>query len=117
MLVYVSGLLCGPLAQWLLNPDAFIAGSSSGVYSLQTAHLAHVLTNIRDMELVGLRIPMLLLVYLNDLYSIVRGPPKPPRPAFELRRSLRWRAGWSGSGASGAELGATQAFLFVTRIL
>ncbi|KAH7957495.1 rhomboid-related protein 2-like [Rhipicephalus sanguineus] len=74
MLVYVSGLLCGPLAQSLMNPDAFIAGSSSGVYSLQTAHLAHVLTNIRDMELVGLRIAMLLLVYLNDLYSIVRGP-------------------------------------------
>ncbi|XP_075743989.1 rhomboid-related protein 2-like [Rhipicephalus microplus] len=74
MLVYVSGLLCGPLAQSLLNPDAFIAGSSSGVYSLQTAHLAHVLSNIRDMELAGLRIAMLLLVYLNDLYSIVRGP-------------------------------------------
>ncbi|XP_049519852.1 protein rhomboid [Dermacentor silvarum] len=74
MLVYVGGLLCGPLAQSLLNPDAYIAGSSSGVYSLQTAHLAHILTNIRDMELVGLRISMLLLVYLNDLYSIVRGP-------------------------------------------
>nr|XP_050046461.1 rhomboid-related protein 2-like [Dermacentor andersoni] len=74
MLVYVSGLLCGPLAQSLLNPDAYIAGSSSGVYSLQTAHLAHILTNIRDMELVGLRIAMLLLVYLNDLYSILRGP-------------------------------------------
>ncbi|KAH6932284.1 hypothetical protein HPB50_004344 [Hyalomma asiaticum] len=74
MIVYVSGLMCGPLAQSLLNPDAYIAGSSSGVYSLQTAHLAHILANIRDMELVGLRIVMLLLVYLNDLYSIVRGP-------------------------------------------
>ncbi|XP_077508326.1 uncharacterized protein LOC144119627 [Amblyomma americanum] len=74
MLVYVSGLLCGPLAQSVLSPNAYIVGSSSGVYSLQTAHLAHIAANFNDMELVGLRVATLLLIYLNDLYSIIRGP-------------------------------------------
>ncbi|XP_077534408.1 protein rhomboid-like [Haemaphysalis longicornis] len=74
MLIYVSGLLCGPLAQSVFSPSAYIAGCSSGVYSLQTAHLAHIVANFRDMELVGVRVATLLVLYGNDLYWVVEGP-------------------------------------------
>ncbi|XP_064468786.1 rhomboid-related protein 2-like [Ornithodoros turicata] len=71
--IYLCGLLCGPLSQSFINPNAFIAGSSSGVYSLQTAHLANIVINFKDMEFVLLRLVILLLVYGQDLYRYLYG--------------------------------------------
>ncbi|KAG0425457.1 hypothetical protein HPB47_027380 [Ixodes persulcatus] len=74
MIVYCSGVQCGPLAQSFFNPHVYLAGSSSGVYALQTAHLAHIVTNFRDMEFVWIRLLGLLFIYGNDLYWVLTGP-------------------------------------------
>ncbi|KAM7312690.1 protein rhomboid-like [Ixodes scapularis] len=74
MIVYCSGVQCGPLAQFFFNPHVYLAGSSSGVYALQTAHLAHIVTNFRDMEFVWMRLLGLLFIYGNDLYWVLTGP-------------------------------------------
>lgn len=76
MVIYVCGILSGPLVLSLFNPLVYLAGSSSGVYALQTAHLANILVNFRDMEYVGMRACTLVGVYGNDLYMVLSGPHK-----------------------------------------
>lgn len=48
--IYISGVLAGSLNTSIFDPNAFLVGSSGGVYALLAAHLANIMLNYSKME-------------------------------------------------------------------
>lgn len=48
--IYLAGVLAGSLGTSIFDPNAYLCGSSGGVYSLLAAHVAHIMLNYSNME-------------------------------------------------------------------
>jgi rhomboid-related protein 1/2/3 len=81
--IYLSGVLAGSLNTSIFDPNAYLVGSSGGVYALLAAHLANIMLNYSNMEygiyrllailLFGEFIFNFLIKFINDIFiSIMR---------------------------------------------
>ncbi|GFO39258.1 rhomboid-like protein [Plakobranchus ocellatus] len=66
-LIYMSGILAGSLGTSVFDMDAFLVGSSGGVYALLAAHLANVLLNFSHMELGVVKLGAVLVIASADV--------------------------------------------------
>lgn len=48
--IYLSGVLAGSLNTSIFDSNAYLVGSSGGVYALLAAHLANIMLNYSNME-------------------------------------------------------------------
>ncbi|XP_005101581.2 rhomboid-related protein 3 [Aplysia californica] len=84
-LIYLAGILAGSLGTSVFDMDAFLVGSSGGVYALLAAHLANVLLNYSHMELGILKLATVFVIASSDVgfaiwtrYSQPQGESSPP---------------------------------------
>lgn len=59
--IYMSGVLAGSLGTSIFDRNAFLVGSSGGVYALLAAHLANIMLNYNNMEYGMIRLLAILL--------------------------------------------------------
>jgi len=53
--VYILGVLAGSLATSCIKPEEYLAGASAGVYALIAAHLANLILNWNEYDLIAIR--------------------------------------------------------------
>uniref|UniRef100_A0A915KLG4 Peptidase S54 rhomboid domain-containing protein n=1 Tax=Romanomermis culicivorax TaxID=13658 RepID=A0A915KLG4_ROMCU len=66
-IVYFSGILAGSMASSVVDPAAYLAGASGGVYALLSAHGAHLVVNWQEMEFANIRLLTLLVMIFTDV--------------------------------------------------
>ena len=59
--IYFAGVLAGSLGTSIFDKNAFLCGSSGGVYALLAAHLANIMLNYSNMEYGIVRLLAILL--------------------------------------------------------
>uniref|UniRef100_A0A0N5AZW2 Rhomboid protease n=1 Tax=Syphacia muris TaxID=451379 RepID=A0A0N5AZW2_9BILA len=64
--VYFSGVLAGSLLVSVVDPNAYLAGASGGVYALLAAHISDLLINWSEMEFAFVRAIFLGFVIVVD---------------------------------------------------
>jgi rhomboid-related protein 1/2/3 len=59
--IYLAGVLAGSLGTSIFDSNAYLVGSSGGVYALLAAHLANIMLNYSNMEYGIVRLLAILL--------------------------------------------------------
>lgn len=59
--IYLAGVLAGSLGTSIFDSNAYLVGSSGGVYALLAAHLANIMLNYHNMEYGIVRLFAILL--------------------------------------------------------
>lgn len=59
--IYMAGVLAGSLGTSIFDRNAFLVGSSGGVYGMLAAHLANIMLNYNNMEYGMIRLLAILL--------------------------------------------------------
>ncbi|VDD94366.1 unnamed protein product [Enterobius vermicularis] len=65
--VYIAGVLAGSLLVSVVDPSAYLAGASGGVYALLAAHISELLVNWSEMEFAAIRALILIILIGSDL--------------------------------------------------
>jgi rhomboid-related protein 1/2/3 len=65
--IYLSGVLAGSLGTSIFDSNAYLVGSSGGVYALLAAHLANIMLNYSNMEYGIYRLLAILLFASCDV--------------------------------------------------
>lgn len=79
--IYLAGVLAGSLGTSIFDSNAYLVGSSGGVYALLAAHLANIMLNFTNMEYGIVRLLAILLFASCDvgfaIYSRYESEPFP----------------------------------------
>lgn len=65
--IYLAGVLAGSLGTSIFDSNAYLVGSSGGVYALLAAHLANIMLNYSNMEYGIVRLLAILLFASCDV--------------------------------------------------
>lgn len=65
--IYLAGVLAGSLGTSIFDSNAYLVGSSGGVYALLAAHLANIMLNYSNMEYGMVRLLAILLFASCDV--------------------------------------------------
>lgn len=65
--IYLAGVLAGSLGTSIFDSNAYLVGSSGGVYALLAAHLANIMLNYTNMEYGIVRLLAILLFASCDV--------------------------------------------------
>jgi rhomboid-related protein 1/2/3 len=69
--IYLSGVIAGSLGTSIFDSNAYLVGSSGGVYALLAAHLANIMLNYSNMEYGFYRL-LAILLFGEFLKNILR---------------------------------------------
>ncbi|XP_002051809.3 protein rhomboid [Drosophila virilis] len=65
--VYITGGICGALANAWLQPELSLLGASAGVYALLCSHVPHLVLNFSQLSHRFLRIAILLILFVSNV--------------------------------------------------
>ncbi|KAG5682476.1 hypothetical protein PVAND_011827 [Polypedilum vanderplanki] len=86
--IYLSGVLAGSLSTSIFDTNAYLVGSSGGVYALLAAHLANIMLNYSNMEYGIYRLLAILLFASCDvgfaIYSRYESEPTATLPSVSF---------------------------------
>jgi rhomboid-related protein 1/2/3 len=72
--IYLAGVLAGSLGTSIFDSNAYLVGSSGGVYALLAAHLANIMLNYSNMEYGIVRLLAILLFGECESFKTPRTP-------------------------------------------
>lgn len=71
VLVYLSGVLAGSVAQSYFKPCKNLVGASAGVYAIITAHVATIILNWHEMKYGGVQMFVFVILCSCEIYTDV----------------------------------------------